>query len=61
MFKNLFDPEKFNEAIEIIKSQFLLSTWETIYVTILSTLFTTRIYAMSSLFLGFIMHLTQSL
>lgn len=39
MFKNIFDPEKFNEAIEIIKSQFLLSTWETIYVTVLATLF----------------------
>lgn len=39
MFNDLFNPEKVQEAWTIIKSQFLLSTWETIYVTILSTLF----------------------
>ena len=29
MFAKLFDPEKTLEALEIIKSQFLISTWET--------------------------------
>ncbi|MCR5494686.1 MAG: ABC transporter permease [Treponema sp.] len=39
MFENLFSAEKALEALEIIKSQFLLATWETVYVTILATLF----------------------
>lgn len=39
MFNDIFNPEKVSEALEIIKSQFLLSTWETVYVTILATFF----------------------
>lgn len=39
MFAKLFDPEKTLEALEIIKSQFLISTWETVYVTLLATAF----------------------
>ncbi|MBQ7624048.1 MAG: ABC transporter permease [Clostridia bacterium] len=39
MISGLFDPEKLAEAWEIIKSQFLLATWETLYVTLLATFF----------------------
>lgn len=39
MFANIFDTEKALEAIEIIRSQFLISTWETVYVTLLATFF----------------------
>ena len=39
MFNNLFAPEVISEAVEILKSEFLLATWETFYVTILATLF----------------------
>lgn len=34
-----FSAEAFAEAWEVIQSEFLLATWETLYVTILSTLF----------------------
>lgn len=39
MFKDLFSPEELAEAVEILKSEFLVATWETVYVTILATLF----------------------
>ncbi|MBO5783706.1 MAG: ABC transporter permease [Clostridia bacterium] len=34
-----FTPEALSEAWEIIQSEFLLATWETIYVTVLATAF----------------------
>ena len=39
MFNNLFSPEVLAETAEILKSEFLLATWETFYVTVISTLF----------------------
>ena len=39
MFSNLFASEAVTEALEIIRSEFLLGIWETFYVTVLSTLF----------------------
>ena len=39
MFSGMFASEKLHEAIEIIESQFLFAIWETVYVTILATLF----------------------
>ena len=39
MFNNLFDPEKVEEAIQIVQSEFPVAVWETFYVTILATLF----------------------
>ncbi len=39
MFNNLFAPEVVAEAVEIIKTEFLLAIWETVYVTLVSTLF----------------------
>lgn len=39
MFDNLFAPEVVAEAVEIIKTQFPLAVWETVYVTIVSTAF----------------------
>lgn len=39
MFNDLFAPEEIAEALEILKSEFLLATWETVYVTVLATLF----------------------
>ncbi|MBQ5472127.1 MAG: ABC transporter permease [Treponema sp.] len=39
MFSNIFSSEVFQETWYIIKSQFLLSIWETLYVTFLSTFF----------------------
>jgi len=39
MFSNVFSQKALEEAWAIIQSQFLLSIWETVYVTILSTLF----------------------
>ncbi len=39
MFSGMFASEKLQEAIEIIESQFLFAIWETVYVTILATLF----------------------
>ena len=39
MFNNLFAQEKMLEAWDIFITEFPLATWETIYVTILSTLF----------------------
>ena len=39
MFDNAFTSEALNEALEIFKTEFPLAVWETIYVTLLSTLF----------------------
>lgn len=39
MFNNMFAPEVVQEAVEILKTEFLLATWETLYVTLLATLF----------------------
>lgn len=39
MFSKLFSPEVVSETIEILKSDFLLATWETVYVTVVATLF----------------------
>jgi len=39
MFNDLFSPESVAEAVEIVKSQFLLGVWETTYVTLIATLF----------------------
>lgn len=39
MISSLLQNEAVIEAIEIFKSEFLLATWETVYVTILATLF----------------------
>ena len=39
MFANMFDPAKMAEALDILKTEFALATWETIYVTVLATLF----------------------
>ena len=36
---NIFAPEALAEAWEIIQSEFLLATWETVYVTVLATAF----------------------
>ena len=43
MGSSIFNSEKALEAWEIIKSQFLISTWETVYVTLLATFFATVI------------------
>ena len=39
LLSKLFSPEVIEETVEILKSDFLLATWETLYVTILATLF----------------------
>jgi len=39
MFSDLFNPEKLMEAWEIILTQCPMAIWETVYVTVLSTLF----------------------
>ncbi len=39
MFNNLFSGETFNEAWRIIESEFASAIWETVYVTVLATLF----------------------
>lgn len=39
MFSEIFSAEALEDAWNIIQSQFLLSTWQTVYVTILSTFF----------------------
>ena len=38
-FENAFTPDKLQEAWEIIVTQFPMGLWETLYVTVLSTLF----------------------
>ncbi len=39
MLDNILDPEKFQEAMLIFRTEFPLAVWETLYVTVLSTLF----------------------
>ncbi len=39
MFNNLFSVETLNETWVIIRSEFLSAVWETLYVTVLATLF----------------------
>ena len=39
MFDNTFTSEALTEALDILKTEFPLAIWETIYVTLLSTLF----------------------
>jgi len=39
MFDNAFTTEAFQQAIDIVKTEFLLATWETLYVTIFASLF----------------------
>ncbi len=39
MFDNLFSAETLNETWQIIKAEFLVSVWETLYVTVLATAF----------------------
>lgn len=39
MFDNLFSPETIRETLDILQHEFLLATWETVYVTIIATLF----------------------
>ena len=39
MFENLFSPETLAETWKIMQSEFLMSLWETVYVTVLSTAF----------------------
>ena len=39
MFHELFDGAAWAEALPIIRDQFLTATWETLYVTVLSTFF----------------------
>ena len=39
MFNELFSGEAWAEALPVIRGQFLLATWETLYVTVLSTFF----------------------
>ena len=39
MFDKLFSPETIQETLDIFQHEFLLATWETIYVTVLATLF----------------------
>ena len=37
MFEGIFSGEAFQETLAIIQSEFLLATWETVYVTILAS------------------------
>ena len=39
MFEKLFSPETLEETWRIIQSEFLMATWETVYVTLLATAF----------------------
>ena len=39
MIEKIFDPEATAEALEIFREEIPLATWETVYVTILATLF----------------------
>lgn len=38
-FTDLFDPKKLGDMWELVRNSFLMGTWETLYVTLLSTLF----------------------
>lgn len=37
LLTSMFDPEKVSEAMEVLRNEIPLATWETIYVTILAT------------------------
>lgn len=39
MFKDMFSASAMQEALDIIKTEFPLAVWETVYVTVLATLF----------------------
>lgn len=39
MFSNLFDPAKMEQAMEILKEEVPFACWETLYVTVIATLF----------------------
>ncbi len=39
MFDKLFSPEVIEETVKILKNEFLLATWQTLYVTLIATLF----------------------
>lgn len=39
MFTNAFTSEALNDALAVVRSEFLMGIWETLYVTVLSTLF----------------------
>jgi len=39
MLDKLFSPETIRETLDILQNEFLLATWETIYVTVFATLF----------------------
>lgn len=39
MFDKIFSSQAFAEMIEIVKNEFLFATWETVYVTVVSTAF----------------------
>ena len=39
MISKIFDPEATKEALDILRTEIPLATWETVYVTILATLF----------------------
>ena len=39
MFDKIFSSQAFAELLEIIKNEFLFATWETVYVTVVSTAF----------------------
>lgn len=39
LLNNLFSPAEVEKFISVLKSEFLVATWETVYVTVLSTLF----------------------
>ena len=39
MFDKIFSSQAFAELLEIVKNEFLFATWETVYVTVVSTAF----------------------
>ena len=39
MFDKIFSSQAFAEMLEIVKNEFLFATWETVYVTVVSTAF----------------------
>lgn len=43
MLSNIFSAEVVSEALEILKTEFLLATWETVYVTVIATFLATVI------------------
>ena len=38
-FASAFTPARLEEALEVIQTKFLFAAWETLYATILATLF----------------------